>query len=131
MFRILSSFIGFMLAVIVSIVIFAPDRIPVGWGFESIPVEVNVGSNLGGELISALTGKSDKNVRIKNTHNEPLFNVQITLYDANMNIKKQYFKQALGINSVLTLGWAEQWDIQVGDQVGVTAAAFQSVIWAL
>jgi len=131
MSRILSSFIGFMLAVIVSIIIFAPDRIPAGWGFEAVPVDINVGSNLGGELISALTGKSDKNVRIKNTHNKPLYNVQVTLYDANMNVKKQFLKPALGINSVLTLGWAEQWDIQIGDQVGVTAAAFQAVVWAL
>jgi len=131
MFRILSSFIGFFLAVVVSIVIFAPDRIPVGWGIEKVPAEVNVGSNIGGELISALTGKSDKNVRITNTSRKPLYNLQVTLYNADMTVKKQFIKQALGINSTLTLGWAEQWDIQPGDQVGVAAAAYQSVIWAL
>lgn len=131
MFRILSSFIGFMLAVVVSIIIFAPDRIPAGWGFEDVPVEVNVGSNLGGELISALTGKSDKNVRIKNIHNKPLYNLQVTLYNDNMKVKKQFIKQILGINSVLTLGWAEEWDIQSGDKVSVSAAAYQSVEWAL
>ncbi len=131
MSRILSSFIGFMLAVVISIVIFAPDRIPAGWGFEDVPVEVNVGTNLGGELISALTGKSDKNVRILNKHNKPLYNLQITLYNADMIVKKQYIKASLGINSVLTLGWAEQWDIQTGDQIEVSAAAFKAVIWAL
>ncbi len=131
MFKALSSFIGFMLAIIVSIVIFAPDRIPAGWGFEPVPVEVTVGSNLGGELISALTGQSDKNVRIKNIYNQPLYNLHATLYDADMQIKKQIIKQSLGINSILTLGWAEQWDIQTGDQLHVSAAGFKAEVWAL
>lgn len=131
MFRILSSFIGFMLAIILSIFIFAPDRIPAGWGFNAVPIEVNVGTNLGGELMSALTGKSDKNVRIKNIHSAPLFNVQVILYDSKMTLKKQYIADRLPINNVLTLGWAEQWDIQSGDQIKVSAAAYQSVMWAL
>ena len=131
MFRVLSSFIGFMLAIVLSIFIFAPDRIPAGWGFKTVPVEVNVGTNLSGELMSALTGKSDKNVRIKNVHTAPLFNVQVILYDENMMLKKQYIKDRLPINNVLTLGWAEQWDIQNGDQIKISAAAYQSIMWAL
>ncbi len=131
MLRTLSSFIGFMLAIILSIFIFAPDRIPVGWGYKPVPVEVNVGTNLGGELISALTGKSDKNIHIKNIHTAPLFNVHVILYDSNMTLKKQFIKDRLPINSVLTLGWAEQWDIQNGDQIDISAAAYQSILWAL
>ena len=131
MLRFLSSFFGFTLAIVVSIFIFAPDRIPSGWGMQPTPVEINVGSNLGGELVSALTGKSDKNIRIKNSHNDVLYNVIVTLYNDEMQLKKQFIKDVLPINSVLTLGWAQQWNIQKGDQVSVSAAAFQSVNWAL
>jgi len=131
MFRILSSFIGFMLAIVVSIFIFAPDRIPSGWGIKPTPVEINVGSNLGGELISALTGKSDKSVRIKNTHDGVLYNVDVKLYNADMALKKQHIEATLPINGMLRLGWAQQWNIEEGDQVNVSAAAYQAVNWAL
>jgi len=131
MFRILSSFIGFMLAIVVSIFIFAPDRIPTGWGFSPVPVEVNISSSLGSELIGSLTGKSDKNVRIKNIHSAPLYNLHVTLFDKEMILKKQFIQPILPINNILTLGWAEQWDIKQGDKVNISAAAYRSVDWAL
>jgi len=131
MLRILSSFIGFMLAIVVSIFIFAPDRIPAGWGFAPVPVEVNISSSLGSELIGSLTGKSDKNVRIQNTYSAPLYNLQVTLFDAELKLKKQFIQPVLPINSILTLGWAEQWDIRPGDKVTISAAAYHSVDWAL
>ena len=56
--RIISSFIGFLLAITLSIFIFAPDRLPAGYGFQPVPVELNVTNSLAGDLVESLTGKS-------------------------------------------------------------------------
>ncbi|MBL7003123.1 MAG: hypothetical protein ISR69_03750 [Gammaproteobacteria bacterium] len=131
MFKILSSFVGFLLAFLVSIAIFAPDRIPAGWGFEAVPVEVNINSDLGSQLFSSITGKSKKNVRIKNISMSPIYNLQVNLLDADKKLKKQFVADKLTASGILTLGWAEEWDVQEGDQVAVKAAAYKEVLWAL
>ena len=131
MMRILSSFIGFILAIVVTIVIFAPDRIPVGYGFEPVPVELVVENTLAGQLVETMTGKSGKNVVLTNTSTTPLNNLTVSLLDSTNNIKHQHIESKMPASDKLTLGWVNNWTIESGDQLEVKASGFYKVLWAL
>lgn len=131
MIRLISSFLGVLLAIVVAIVIFAPDRIPAGWGYEPTPVDVQVQSDLGGEILGSLLGKEQKNIVISNQYSAPLYNVTINLLGKNGLIKKQYIQSVLGIGDKIVLGWTKQWQIEAGDQLTVAAAHYKKTDWAL
>jgi hypothetical protein len=129
--RIISSFIGFALAIAISIFIFAPDRLPVGYGFKPVPVELVVENNLASQLVETVTGKSAKNLVLKNTSDTPIYNLTLTLMDENKQIKHQHVTALLPAAQEVTLGWANKWSIQAGDQLEVKASAYYQVVWAL
>ncbi|MCP4077164.1 MAG: hypothetical protein GY744_13385 [Gammaproteobacteria bacterium] len=129
--RILTSFIGFVLAIAVTIVIFAPDRLPVGYGFEPVPVELVVQNSIAGDLVQKITGNSSKNLVLKNVSTSPINNLMVTLKDGKQNIKHQYIAPVLPAASEITLGWVKQWSIESGDELEVTASSYYKVIWAL
>ncbi len=129
--RILTSFIGFTLAIVISIFIFAPERLPAGYGFEPVPVELTVESSLAGDLVETITGKSGKNLVLRNTSGEPINNLIVTLRDGNQNIKHQYVAPVMPAAQVLVLGWARQWEVSPGDELEVKASTFYKVLWAL
>ena len=129
--RILTSFIGFVLAIAVTIVIFAPDRLPVGYGFEPVPVELVVQNSLAGELVQKITGNSSKNLVLKNVSTSPINNLTVTLRDGEQNIKHQYIAPVMPASSEITLGWVKKWSIESGDELEVMASAFYKVVWAL
>jgi hypothetical protein len=129
--RIVSSFIGFVLAITITIFIFAPERLPVGYGFEPVPVELTVQNSLVGELAQKVTGKSSKNLVIKNFSSSPLNNLTVTLRDAGRKIKHQYIAEVLPAANEVTLGWAQNWSIETGDELEVMASAYYRVVWAL
>ena len=129
--RILTSFIGFVLAIVISIFIFAPERLPAGYGFEPVPVELVVESSLAGQLVETMTGKSGKNLVLKNTSAAPLNNLIITLRDEHQAIKHQYVTALMPAAQTVTLGWANKWQIDAGDELEVKASAYYKVLWAL
>ncbi len=129
--RILTSFIGFVLAITITIFIFAPERLPVGYGFEPVPVELEVENTLAGQLVETVTGKSGKNLVLINTSNEPINKLTVTLRDENSHIKHQYISPVMPAAHKVTLGWAKQWTIEEGDELEVKASAFYKVLWAL
>lgn len=129
--RIISSFIGFVLAIAISIFIFAPDRLPVGYGVQPVPIELVVENSLAGQLVETVTGKSGKNLVLTNTSKEPLHNLTVTLLGENQRIKHQHVATLLPASQQLTLGWANKWEIKAGDQLEVKASAFYKVVWAL
>ena len=129
--RILTSFIGFVLAITITIFIFAPERLPVGYGFEPVPVELVVQNSLVGELAQKVTGKSGKNIVVKNNSNSRINNLTVTLRDTNGKVKHQYVDAILPAAGEVTLGWAQNWSIETGDEVEVLASAYYRVVWAL
>ncbi len=129
--RILSSFIGFILAIVVAIIIFAPERLPVGYGFEPVPVELVVENTLTGQLVESMTGKSGKNVVLTNTSSAPLNNLTVSLLDSGNNIKHQHIESKMPASATLTLGWVNNWTIDAGDQLEVKSSGFYKVLWAL
>ena len=129
--RILSSFIGFVLAISLTIFIFAPERLPVGYGYEPVPVELVVENSLAGQLVESVTGKSGKDLVITNTSHKPIYNLTVTLRDGNQNIKHQHITSLLPASEQVTLGWAKNWVIASGDELEIKASAYYKVIWAL
>lgn len=129
--RILTSFIGFVLAIVISIFIFAPERLPAGYGFEPVPVELVVENSLAGQLVETMTGKSGKNLVLKNTSTAPLNNLMVTLRDENQAIKHQYVSPVMPAAQTVTLGWVNKWQIDAGDELEVKASAYYKVLWAL
>ncbi len=129
--RIISSFIGFLLAIVITIFIFAPDRLPVGYGFEPVPVELTVQKTLAGELVETMTGESAKNLVIKNTSNKIINNLTLTLRDKDGKIKHQYIELRLPINGEVSLGWLQKWSFEPGDELEAAASAYYKVVWAL
>ena len=129
--RILTSFVGFMLAIALSIFIFAPDRIPAGYGYQPVPIELSVENTLAGDLVEKFTGKNGKNLVLKNTHDRPLYNVMITLRNDSRQIKHQFIKSRMPAAEEIVLGWAEKWDVKSGDELEVKASTYYSVVWAL
>ena len=129
--RIVSSFIGFALAIAISIFIFAPDRLPVGYGVKPVPVELVVENSLASQLVETVTGKSAKNLVITNTSSDPIYNLTLTLKDEKSHIKHQHVTALLPASQQLSLGWANKWSVQPGDQLEVKASAYYQVVWAL
>ncbi len=129
--RILSSFIGFVLAIVVTIFIFAPEKLPVGYGFKPVPVELLVKNSIAGELVEQFTGKSGKNLVLKNISVTPINNLTVTLRDENNNIKHQYIATIMPAAKEVTLGWVNNWSIESGDELEVMASAYYRVFWAL
>jgi len=129
--RIVTSFIGFLLAIVITIFIFAPDRLPVGYGFEPVPVELAVKSSIAGELVQTITGNSAKNLVLKNISITPINNLTVTLRDGNNKIKHQHVAPLMPAASEVTLGWAKNWSIESGDELEVKASAYYKVVWAL
>jgi hypothetical protein len=129
--RVVSSFVGFVLAIAISIFIFAPDRLPVGYGFKPVPVELVVENTLAGQLVESVTGKSAKSLVLTNTSSEPIYNLTLTLKDENGQIKHQHVTQLLPAAQEVTLGWAKKWSVEEGDQLEVKASAYYQVVWAL
>lgn len=129
--RILTSFIGFVLAIVITIFIFAPERLPVGYGFEPVPVELVVQNSLAGELVQKITGNSSKSLILKNVSNSKINNLTVTLRDGNQNIKHQYIAPVMPAANEVTLGWVKNWSIESGDELEVMASAYYRVVWAL
>lgn len=129
--RLLTSFLGFILAILVMILIFAPERLPAGYGFKPVPVELVVESTLAGQLVETMTGKSGTNLVIRNTSDAPLNNVTVTLRDDASNIKHQYVSALMPAAEVVTLGWAKNWVVKSGDELEVKASGYYKVLWAL
>ncbi len=129
--RILTSFIGFVLAIVISIFIFAPERLPAGYGFKPVPVELVVESSLAGQLVETMTGKSGKNLVLKNVSTGPINNLIVTLRDQDQAIKHQYISPVMPAAQTVTLGWARQWEVEPGDELEVKASTYYKVLYAL
>lgn len=129
--RILTSFIGFVLAIVITIFIFAPERLPVGYGFEPVPVELVVQNSLAGELVQKITGNSGRNLVVKNISTTPINNLTVTLRDGNKKIKHQYIEPLMPAAKEVTLGWVKNWSIESGDELEVMASAYYRVFWVL
>ena len=129
--RIITSFIGFVLAISITIFIFAPERLPVGYGFEPVPVELTVENSLAGELVERMTGKSGKNLVLKNTSSSVINNLTVTLRNPEKQIKHQYIAEKMPAADEVMLGWVKSWSIESGDELEVMASAYYRVVWAL
>jgi len=129
--RILTSFIGFVLAIVITIFIFAPERLPIGYGFKPVPVELVVENTLTGQIVESVTGKSGKNLVLTNTSGAPINNLTVTLKGENQQIKHQYIAPVLPAAQKVNLGWAKNWSVEAGDELEVKASAYYQVVWAL
>ncbi len=129
--RIITSTIGFVLAIVITIFIFAPERLPVGYGFKPVPVELEIDDSLAGELLKKIIGNNGKNLVLKNTSISTINNLTVILRDGDHHIKYQYVAPTLAAANKLTLGWVKNWSIEPGDELEVMASAYYKVVWAL
>ncbi len=129
--RILSTVIGFLLALFIAILVFAPDRLPAGYGFSPAPVGLKVEDNIADQIVETLFGEDAKTLVLSNQSDRPLYNLVATLRDRNGKIKKQAIRSVLPAAEQLRLGWADGWKIEPGDQLEVRTSLYRPVEWAL
>lgn len=129
--RLLSSFIGFVLAIVITIFIFAPERLPAGYGFKPVPVELEVENTLAGQLVESVTGKSGKSLLLKNSSTSPINNLVVTLRGSDHQIKHQHISRLMPAAEKLRLGWSNNWTIEQGDELEVKASTYYPVLFAL
>lgn len=129
--KFISSLIAFSLVILISIFVFAPDRIPAGYGIEPVPIEMSIENSLAGQILESVTGSPGITLKLTNRAQGPLYNVTVSLMDASGTIKHQMIKSRLPVAESLQAGWVNQWKIVTGDSLQVKASLYQPVEWAL
>jgi len=131
--RFISTFLAVSLAIIASVVLFAPERLPPGYGMSEIPVAVNIKEDTAMKMLGAITGnkQQSKSLSISNDSAETLHNLEVRLIDADGSIKNVYQLPSLIGKGSFRLGWAQDWRIQTGDTVQMRASLYYPKKWAL
>ncbi len=129
--RLISTVVGFLLALTIAILVFAPDRLPAGYGFTPAPVSLKVEDMLAEQIVETLFGEDAKTLVLTNGSDKPLYNVVATLRDKDGRIKKQTIRSILPAAETLRLGWVDGWKVEPGDQLEVKASLYKPVEWAL
>jgi len=60
-----------------------------------------------------------------------IFNLTLTLRDKDGNIKHQHIEPRLPVAGKVSLGWAQNWSFEPGDELEAAASTYYKVIWAL
>ena len=119
------------LAIALSVFVFAPERLPAGYGFYPVPVELEMQRSLPGKLIEQLTGNQTRDLVLTNVSERPIHNLVVTLYDKDAMIKKQSVTSSFPAAQQMQLNWADNWIVETGDQLEVKASTYYQVKWAL
>lgn len=129
--RLFTTLAGFLLALFIAILVFAPDRLPAGYGFTPAPLALKVEDTIAEQIVETLFGEDAKTLVLTNQSEKPLYNVVATLRDKDGGIKKQAIKSVLPAAEQLRLGWVEGWKVEPGDILEVKASLHKPVEWAL
>jgi len=129
--RLISTIAGFLLALVIAILVFAPDRLPAGYGFTPAPVSLKVEDTIAEQIVEALFGEDTKTLVLTNSSDKPLYNVVATLRDKEGRIKKQAIRSVLPAAGQMRLGWVDGWKVEPGDLLEVKTSLYKPVEWAL
>jgi hypothetical protein len=129
--RLISTIVGFLLALAIAILVFAPDRLPAGYGFAPAPVSLKVEDTIAEQIVEALFGEDTKTLVLTNSSDKPLYNVIATLRDKEGRIKKQAIRSVLPAAEQMRLGWVDGWKVEPGDLLEVKTSLYKPVEWAL
>ncbi len=129
--RLLTTLIGFLLALFIAIIVFAPDRLPSGYGFSPAPVALKVEGSIADQIVESLFGEDAKTLVLSNSSEKPLYNVVVTLRGKDGRIRKQSIRSVLPAAEQLRLGWVDGWKMEPGDVLEVKASLYKPVEWAL
>ncbi len=129
--RLLSTIGGFLLALLIAILVFAPDRLPAGYGFTPAPVGLKVEDSIAEQIVETLFGEDAKTLVLTNSSDKPLYNVVATLRDKGGRVKKQAIRSVLPAAERLRLAWVDGWKVEPGDTLEVRTSLHKPVEWAL
>ena len=114
------TFGSVLAAIVVAVALFAPERLPSGWGLGPVPLRVDIRDSLVGE---------GKVAMIQNPTGKTLHNVVIVCRSPTRETAKQYLEETWAPGRVLELGWAEGWRWEKGEKLTISASGFYSCKW--
>jgi len=115
-----SVFLAVFFAIALSVLLFAPERLPSGIGITPTPIEASQRTSLFGQGQVAI---------FKNPTANTLHNVKVLLLDANGGIIKGDQRQVWGPGKFIELGWLEGWTITPGTVIKVSASGHYAKTW--
>lgn len=115
-----SVFLAVFFAIALSVLLFAPERLPSGIGITPTPIEATQRASLFGQGQVAI---------FKNPTANTLHNVKVLLLDANGGIIKGEQHPIWGPGKFIELGWLEGWTITQGTLIKVSASGHYPRTW--
>lgn len=127
MWKLLSTFVAVLAAIVVAVVLFAPERLPPGIGLQPVPVDVTVSKSLVGQVL----GQDRTEVTVTNAADRPLHNVTLALRARDGRDKKTARVPQWPPGESRDLGWMKGWEIQPEDRLEISASGYYAVTWRL
>jgi len=115
-----SVFLAVFLAIALSVLIFAPERLPSGIGVTATPIEAGQRASIFGQGQVAI---------FRNPTANTLHNVKVVLQDANGNLIMGKQREAWGPGESIELGWLEGWTINSGTLIRISASGHYPKTW--
>lgn len=115
-----SIFLAVFLAIALSVLVFAPERLPSGIGVTATPIEASQRPSIFGQGQVAV---------FNNPTATTLYNVKIVLLDANSNVVKGGQREVWPPGEAMQLGWIEGWTINKGSTIRISASGHYPQSW--
>ncbi len=116
----ISIFLAVFFAIALSVLLFAPERLPTGIGISPTPIEAAQRSSFLGQGQVAIL----RNPTVKTLHN-----VLIVLQDKSGNIMKTEQHETWEPGVEKQHGWLEGWEIDSDTRVRISASGYYPQIW--
>ncbi len=115
-----SIFLAVFFAIALSVLLFAPERLPPGVGVTATPIIASQRPSLFGQGQVAV---------FKNPTAKTLHNVRITLLDKQDNVVKGGAKETWAPDESVELGWIEGWAITEKSRIRISASGYYVQTW--
>ena len=115
-----SVFLAVFLAIALSVLIFAPERLPPGIGVTATPIEASQRPSFFGQGQVAV---------FRNPTPKTLHNVKIVLLDSAGNVVKGGQREVWAPGTSMELGWLEGWHISEGTTIRISASGHYPQNW--
>jgi len=116
----ISVFLAVFLAISLSVLVFAPERLPSGIGITATPIKASERSSIFGQGQVAV---------FRNPTAKTLHNVKIVLLDSMGNVVKGGQREVWAPSESMELGWLEGWHINEGVIIRISASGHYSQSW--
>jgi len=115
-----SIFLAVFFAIALSVLIFAPERLPPGIGVTATAIEVSERPSFFGQ---------GQVVVFRNPTAKTLHNVKIILLDSVGNVVKGDQREIWAPGKYMELGWLEGWHISEGATIRISASGHYPQSW--